>query len=202
MIDQLIQQYNELFGTLITNGIQQSKGELEKVIEYLGDRKFSNMAEGGVSDGGSMWFYSNLFLKEGGKFTAIDPRIRPVVPVMAKWLEENKNVKVDVIDKMSTDTDLKDLDFVHIDGEHSYESVKADFWHFYPRVVDGGVILLHDTLGWDGVIRFRKELDAQFDTHTFGSPGVITTKRRIRWKISKMPANYSSGITLVQKWMT
>ena len=33
-----------------------------------------------------------------------------------------------------------------IDADHHYESVKADIENYYPKVVDGGIILLHDIL--------------------------------------------------------
>lgn len=37
-----------------------------------------------------------------------------------------------------------DLDFVYIDGDHSYSSVKKDIGLYYPKVADGGVIGGHD----------------------------------------------------------
>ena len=44
--------------------------------------------------------------------------------------------------------DFKDhsIDLLHIDGHHSYESVKNDFNKWRSKVRDGGIILLHDTL--------------------------------------------------------
>jgi hypothetical protein len=38
----------------------------------------------------------------------------------------------------------KTIDILHIDGGHSYENVKSDFTNWYPKVREGGVILLHD----------------------------------------------------------
>jgi len=37
-----------------------------------------------------------------------------------------------------------DLDFVYIDGNHDYESVKRDITNYYPKVKEGGVIGGHD----------------------------------------------------------
>jgi len=40
---------------------------------------------------------------------------------------------------------LETIDVLHIDGNHNYDSVNADFETFFPFVKDGGVILFHDT---------------------------------------------------------
>lgn len=46
------------------------------------------------------------------------------------------------------------LDFVHIDGDHSYESVRADILAWYPKLKSGGILAGHDIvcpnepLGW------------------------------------------------------
>lgn len=54
-----------------------------------------------------------------------------------------------------------------IDAEHTYEAVKRDFDLYYPKVVTGGFIILHDSYGengeevatpWPGVTKFTKEL--------------------------------------------
>jgi cephalosporin hydroxylase len=46
------------------------------------------------------------------------------------------------------------IDILLIDGDHSYSSVKNDYDHYEPLVVDGGYILLHDTCDSKGVIKF------------------------------------------------
>lgn len=38
----------------------------------------------------------------------------------------------------------KPIDLLFIDGSHQYEDVLADFNNFYPYVVSGGVVALHD----------------------------------------------------------
>ncbi len=55
--------------------------------------------------------------------------------------------------KMSTDA-AKDFNLpvslVFIDGAHDYDSVKADFEAWFPKVIEGGMIAFHDTTGWEG----------------------------------------------------
>jgi predicted O-methyltransferase YrrM len=57
------------------------------------------------------------------------------------------------------------LDFLFIDGDHSYDGVKQDFDDYAPWVRPGGVVALHDihphSRGWGGdVPRFWRELRA------------------------------------------
>lgn len=49
----------------------------------------------------------------------------------------------------------KEIDVLLIDGDHSYEGVKADYERWMPFVKEGGLILMHDVL-WahKGVIKF------------------------------------------------
>jgi len=61
--------------------------------------------------------------------------------------------------------DKGQIDILLIDGDHSYEAVKADYKNFEPFVRRGGMILLHDVLWEDkGVKRFYEEL---------GTPGIV-----------------------------
>ena len=51
----------------------------------------------------------------------------------------------------------KKIDFLFIDGDHSYEGVKADVDAWFPKLKSGGIIVMHD-IGWaEGVIRVVKE---------------------------------------------
>lgn len=61
------------------------------------------------------------------------------------------------------------LDFIMIDGDHSYEGVKADFELYKPLVRKGGVIALHDILynRFDpevNVDRFWNEIKTDYNT--------------------------------------
>jgi predicted O-methyltransferase YrrM len=58
-------------------------------------------------------------------------------------------------------------ELVLVDGNHSYEGVRADFEAWHDRVCPGGHMLFHDAVGGqlsrphDGVIRFVEELERQ-----------------------------------------
>ena len=49
------------------------------------------------------------------------------------------------------------VELLFIDGDHAYEAVLADFHAWFPKVLDGGVIAFHDTIGWEGPERVVEE---------------------------------------------
>ena len=49
------------------------------------------------------------------------------------------------------------LDFLFIDGDHSYEGVKMDFDIWFPKLKSGGVIAMHDIEWAEGVKRVVAE---------------------------------------------
>jgi predicted O-methyltransferase YrrM len=42
------------------------------------------------------------------------------------------------------------VELIFIDGSHKYEDVKMDFELWYPKVIEGGIMAFHDTVGWPG----------------------------------------------------
>lgn len=49
------------------------------------------------------------------------------------------------------------LDFIFIDGDHSYEGVKADVMTWFPKLKQNGIIVMHD-VGWaEGVMKVVEE---------------------------------------------
>ena len=49
------------------------------------------------------------------------------------------------------------VEFVFIDGAHEYDFVKLDFEVWSPRIIQGGIIAFHDTIGWPGPKQVVKE---------------------------------------------
>lgn len=50
------------------------------------------------------------------------------------------------------------IELLFIDGAHQYELVRQDFERWVPKVVDQGVVALHDTTGFEGPSRVADEL--------------------------------------------
>jgi hypothetical protein len=85
--------------------------------------------------------------------------------VLKRFNAQISSGKVEVFRELSVDAVHRfkngELDFVYIDGDHSYESVIQDLRTFFPKVKTGGLIISDDyTLGgwWkDGVVRACNE---------------------------------------------
>jgi predicted O-methyltransferase YrrM len=50
------------------------------------------------------------------------------------------------------------IELLFIDGAHEYDLVKDDFDHWVPKVVDGGVVAMHDTTWFEGPRRVADEM--------------------------------------------
>lgn len=175
MLYRLIMEYDRLF-PVKHGGILQSLDELEQLVAEMGNRKFASMAEIGSCFGGTVWLYSQLFGADGCHFTIVDIKIDLWLRKVIAEIQKRKNINFNIIEMPSSVAQIDAVDFLHIDADHRYHMVKADYERFSPKVVPGGVVILHDTLldegpgdHKSGCIRYRKELEANGENiKTFG----------------------------------
>ena len=59
------------------------------------------------------------------------------------------------------------IDFAFIDAQHTYNSVKNDFFNVYPLLSETGIIALHDTFFIDGCREFVLDLRTKYNDGTF-----------------------------------
>lgn len=64
------------------------------------------------------------------------------------------------VTKLLVAQELKDepIDFLFIDGDHSYNAVETDYLNYAPLVCSGGIVAFHDSVGQAGVKQFIQEL--------------------------------------------
>jgi hypothetical protein len=104
------------------------------------------------------------------------------------YLAENGHFYVGTSDEMFAKNEIPKLAFTFIDGGHTYEQAKKDFWNAEKLTVENGYILMHDTYPPSAdyttentcgdVYRFRQEIekDTRFDCLTFvGSDGYVAS---------------------------
>lgn len=63
------------------------------------------------------------------------------------------------------------FDFIFIDGDHTYEGVKADWGNYHDMVRPGGAVGFHDTSrmgeGWMSKVEVRKLLEELWKTNSY-----------------------------------
>ena len=191
-LSRIILEYYDLFGRYTKLGIQQCLDELQQVKDSLGSRKFENFYEIGSDEGGSLWIYSHLLLTPGAKVCSIEVKVKPILQKVVDALTaKGFNVKLAKQPSMKFKPE-EPIEFLHIDGDHAYKSVRPEFDKYYPLVKENGILLLHDTLIWDGPIRVREEIEGKYNCVTFKGTMLIS-------EIFGHPTRTSTGITMVKK---
>ena len=136
-------------------GIQQNREELNTFIDVLLKSDTKNCLEIGLGFFGSTHFlwrhiYDKVITIEKN-FERIREFGRNTKKFYGDWIlddgrsqffvgySNDEKIIANVYSK------VKELDFLFIDGNHSYESVLCDFLLYYPLVKQGGIIGFHDT---------------------------------------------------------
>jgi len=141
-------------GEFLYNIAKNCKGE--RVIVEIGSWK-------GVS---TIWLGRGSKAGNNVKIYAIDPHTgslihRKMYGKVWTFEEFKKNIKTANIDdiivpvvktseKAAKDWNNGFIEFLWIDGDHSYDMVKLDFNLWFSYLVNGGIIALHDTISFSG----------------------------------------------------
>jgi predicted O-methyltransferase YrrM len=83
----------------------------------------------------------------------------------------------------------KKIDLIFIDGDHSYEGVKADWELFLPHLNEFGVVVFHDTI-WD------LKPDKSIARADMGVPRFVDELRAAGYPVITIDQNF--GVSLVQ----
>lgn len=169
----------------------------ELLVAALPERP--RILEIGVGAGGTVWLWRRLWPQ--AEIVAVDIQAAPC-PGCAHGLAHNgcprrriagavsKFVLADsqdaplVLTSIGSDPfDFIPFDFLHVDGAHDYEACRHDVDSYAPLVTKGGLVALHDTLGYPGVAQVWTEIERaapercrrlEAEPRDWGGYGVVT----------------------------
>jgi predicted O-methyltransferase YrrM len=142
-------------------GAVQKKAELPPLISLLRSRKPKVVLEIGTYRGGTLWLWCrvaapNAFITSidlpGGQFgggydESYEVRFRSFTkPEQQLVLLRRDSHDAATLRELMEALDGRSIDFLFIDGDHSYEGIKQDFETYSPFVGHNGVIAIHDIL--------------------------------------------------------
>lgn len=135
----------------------QLQDEIKSLAELVREHKPENVLEIGTLDGGTFYIWCR-YLETATQLTSLD---LPGGEFGGGYDEQ----KIGIFEKFAPSKDLEfiranshkdstfeevndringDVDFLFIDGDHTYEGVKADFEMYKELVADDGLIAFHD----------------------------------------------------------
>ena len=137
----------------------QIEEEISLLVEILWDRKPKTILEIGTAGGGTLFLFCKI-ADSTAKIISIDLPWGKFGRGYPKWETlfyrsfKNNNQRLFFLRKNSHQEETLEalkyilngegIDFLFIDGDHSYEGVKKDFEMYAPLVKKGGIIALHD----------------------------------------------------------
>lgn len=137
----------------------QIKSEILALMALVEKRRPQIMVEIGTATGGTLFFWSQILPKNSelisldlpfGKFGGgyLSTRAK----FYKSFAQEQQTIRLisgdshqpATLQKLQTLLNGRLLDFLFIDGDHTYEGAKADFTTYQKLVRPGGIIALHD----------------------------------------------------------
>lgn len=152
----------------------QVKEEIGSLIEELDSRKPYNFLEIGTASGGTLFLFSRIAHPEsklisidlpGGRFGGGYSIFRkPLYKSFARNEQEIHLLRMNSHEDASLGSvkeilNGENLEFLFIDGDHSYRGVKKDFEMYSELVQEGGIIALHDIV--------KDQEDSDIEVHQF-----------------------------------
>ena len=165
-----------------THYTEQVKEDLWQLLSFLSGKGIKRAVEVGTGNGGATRFWERL-VGEGGVVITVEVHTLPKdmavdftapPPSCPIHFLTGSSRDPDIIEKVKTLLGGGQIDFLFIDGDHTYEGCKADYLNYGPLVRAGGVIAFHD-IGNEPIDRVVEEVSpAKRKWHTqHNSTGVV-----------------------------
>lgn len=144
------------------NGLKQLARQVPEEILWLKQfirYKARTIVEIGSKEGGSLAHWIDL---KPNVLISIEPRDMPYWDILTIAAREN-GVSLAKIEGKSQDEEtlnrlhylVGDIDFLFIDGDHTYESIWEDVGLYWPRMLNGGYMAIHDIASGTAVTKGR-----------------------------------------------
>lgn len=143
--------FDELFAIAANHfGILQKQSEIRALCELVAAASPSAICELGSHKGGTSFLFARNF-NTAAKILLVDRSIENAA--LQRYYNgsranlhfiEGDSCSPDVLGRVDDILAGHPLDFLFIDGDHSYDGVTRDLFAYYDRVRDGGYIAFHD----------------------------------------------------------
>jgi predicted O-methyltransferase YrrM len=160
----------------------QVQSEVRELLEVTNRMKPKVILEIGTANGGTLFLFSRVASDDaiiisidlpGGTFGGGYPAWKTplyksfALPGQKIHLLRSDSHARDTLEQTKAILNGREIDFLFIDGDHTYEGVKTDFQMYSPLVGKQGIIAFHDIVpgGWEnvgGVPQFWDELKAYY----------------------------------------
>jgi predicted O-methyltransferase YrrM len=177
----------------------QVEDEIVKLVEDVGALKPRTVLEIGTSMGGTLYLWTRLAQPDaliisvdlpGGKFGGGYSPLR--TPLYRRFVRDRQTLHLMRANSHEASTlaetqrllDGRQVDFLFIDGDHTYEGVKRDWEMYSPLVRRGGLVAFHDVAGnyedtqvkrhWDAIKSSYQHREYLFHPKGFYGIGVLT----------------------------
>ena len=169
---------------------RQNPIEIEELYKTVIELSPTRVLEIGTARGGSLYLWTQAATEDAtivsidlpeGEFGGAYPICR--IPFYKTFSQPGQTLhlirgnshEAQTIEKVGILFDNHPIDFAFIDGDHTYEGVKADFLNYGPLIREGGIIGFHDILPRPDlpeiqVDRFWKEVKNKYNTKEIISP--------------------------------
>jgi cephalosporin hydroxylase len=161
----------------------QRPAEIRNLLAILSKRKPAVVVEIGTASGGNLFLFTRVAAKDAlivsidlpaGRFGGGYPRWR--IPLYRAFARPHQKVHLirgdshapETLAKLSAILNGRKIDFLFVDGDHTYQGVSQDFNLYHPFVHPGGIIAFHDIVEHSSetqcnVNRFWQQIKTRYD---------------------------------------
>lgn len=156
----------------------QSRLEFISLLALLSKQRPASILEIGTASGGTLFMFTRIAKPDativsvdlpdgvfGGGYSEARIPLYEAFPLPEQTLHlvRADSHLQETLDIVETHFDQNSIDFIFIDGDHTYEGVRSDFEMYSKLISKNGYIAFHDTIYAEGVKKFWLEIKDQYE---------------------------------------